>query len=121
MMIRIPVALLLVVAFIVGLAASRWLEREARAQPSASSTVYVPAEGLAFRSFDGRIVARLSYDSHGGMFEIYDGHQMPSAMLRTGVELRERGARPERTSVAQSPSTPAPDSLFPPTTVDLGI
>jgi hypothetical protein len=55
------------------------------------------------------------------MFEIYDGHQMPSAMLRTGVELRERGARPERTSVAQSPSTPAPDSLFPPTTVDLGI
>jgi hypothetical protein len=34
------------------------------------SSIQVPPEGLTFRSPDGRVIARLSYDARGGVFEV---------------------------------------------------
>jgi len=95
MNVRLPVAVAsLVVAFTAGLASSRWLVPDAHAQAvPLASTVYVPSDGLAFRRFDGRIVARLSYDSHGGAFELYDEQEQPATRVR-GEAL----ARPSTTS-----------------------
>jgi len=67
-----------VCAFAGGLVSSKLLEREAKAQSAPfAATVYVPADGLAFRTFDGRVVARLSYGAHGGVFELYDDREQP--------------------------------------------
>jgi hypothetical protein len=87
MQVRLPFAVLaLALAFGGGLASSRLIEREARAQSGTpQASVYVPVEGLAFRGVDGRIVARLSYDARGGAFEVYDGHERPAAALRSGL------------------------------------
>ncbi len=72
----------LVSAFACGLLASRLSPREAYAQSSAlASTVYVPSDGLAFRTFDGRVIAKLSYDAHGGILEILDEHERAAASL----------------------------------------
>jgi hypothetical protein len=48
------------------------LQREARAQSIATSTIYVPAGGLLFRAADGTPIARLSRGPHGGSFELFD-------------------------------------------------
>ena len=48
------------------------LQREARAQSIATSTIYVPAGGLVFRAADGTPIARLSRGPHGGNFELFD-------------------------------------------------
>lgn len=48
------------------------LQREARAQPGATSTIYVPSGGLVFRAADGTPLARLSRGPHGGSFELFD-------------------------------------------------
>ena len=87
MQVRLPFAILaLVAAFGGGVASSRLIEGEARAQAAPQqASVYLPAEGLAFRSADGRIVARLSYDARGGAFEVYDNHERPAAALRSGL------------------------------------
>jgi hypothetical protein len=84
---RLPLTILVVVAsFGAGFASSRLLERDAHAQGAPfASTVYVPVDGLAFRSFDGRVVARLAYDRHGGYFELYDGDERPSTALQAST------------------------------------
>jgi hypothetical protein len=83
---RAPLLILAVVAaFLGGLVSSRLLERDAYAQkPAFPSTFYVPREGLAFRTLEGRVIATLSYDERGGMFELYDGHERPSTSFRAG-------------------------------------
>ena len=69
-------------AFGAGVAGHALLGREARAQSSsATSTVYVPADGIVFRSLDGRPIARLSRDVHGGTLELYDDHEQPVTRL----------------------------------------
>ena len=66
-----------------GFASSHLLEHSAQAQVSPlSSTVYIPSDGLVFRTFDGRIAARLTYGHHGGVFELYDEREAPSAVVR---------------------------------------
>jgi hypothetical protein len=62
----------LVAAFGAGVAAGH-MERTARADLVPPGTVYVPTEGLVFRSTDGRAIARLGYDAHGGFFDLYEG------------------------------------------------
>jgi hypothetical protein len=86
MHVRLPFAFLaLGAAFGAGLLSSRLVEHEARAQSrQQTAAVFVPAEGLAFRALDGRVIARLSYDGHGGDFEVYDQHERPSVALRPG-------------------------------------
>jgi hypothetical protein len=83
MHVRLPFAILaLAVAFGAGVGSAHFLEREARAQSSQTASVYVPPDGLTFRSPDGRVIARLSYDGRGGAFEVYDGHERPASALR---------------------------------------
>src|SRR5579863_10436846 len=75
----------LAAAFVCGVLASRVEVREAHAQSSyLASTVYVPSDGLAFRTFDGHVIAKLSYDAHGGVLDIYDEHERPAASVRGG-------------------------------------
>jgi hypothetical protein len=71
-------------AFLCGLLASRLLVPEAHAQSSSlASTIYVPSDGLAFRTFDGHVIAKLSHDARGGVLEIFDEHERPSAAIRS--------------------------------------
>ncbi len=81
---RLPFVLLMLLAvFAAGFASSRCLERSAQAQTSPfASTVYVPSDGLAFRTFEGRVIARLSYDRRGGVLDLYDADERPSNTLR---------------------------------------
>jgi hypothetical protein len=63
----------LVAGFAGGFAVHPMFAREARADSRASTpTIYVPADGLVFRSPDGKPIARVSRDAHGGTFELYD-------------------------------------------------
>jgi hypothetical protein len=93
-----PFALLAALAaFAVGFASSQLFERRAQAQSAPfASSVYVPADGLAFRTFDGRIIARLAYDHHGGILDLYDGDERPSTTLRADV-MAGAHAAPART------------------------
>ncbi len=100
MQVRPPFAILaLFAAFAGGIATSHLIEREASAQPGPqSASVYVPAEGLTFRAVDGRVVARLSYDAHGGAFEVYDSRERPAGALRPVAEApRPASAAPAST------------------------
>jgi hypothetical protein len=106
------IVLVVVAAFAGGVVGSRLVEREAKAQ-SAGAAVYVPPEGLSFRSPDGRLIARLAYDSRGGFFEVYDRRERPSAALRSGFEVPARPAGlPSPAPIATVPplaTTDAPD------------
>jgi hypothetical protein len=80
-----PTTLAIAVTFAAGFASSRLLERNAQAQASPlSSTVYIPSDGLVFRTFDGRVAAKLLYGPHGGVFEVYDEREQPSGIVRGG-------------------------------------
>jgi hypothetical protein len=83
MFVRLPIAIsALAVTFAAGVVGSQ-LIREAHAQTAPfASTMYVPADGLTLRTLEGHVVARLSYDSHGGMFELYDEHERPTTRVR---------------------------------------
>jgi hypothetical protein len=109
MQVRLPFAIVaLVAAFGGGVASSHLLERDARAQSALhAASVYVPAEGLAFRALDGRIVARLSYDARGGSFEVYDNRERSAGALRAGlVAEAPHGATVPATTTATD-ATPA--------------
>ena len=68
--------LVLLTTFAAGAATQRGLIGQARAAAvSSTPTIYVPAEGLVFRSPDGTPIARISRDARGGVIEIYDDHQ----------------------------------------------
>jgi hypothetical protein len=87
MSVRLPIAITALVAtfaaFSAGVAASQLWEHEAHAQTNPfAATIYVPSDGLAFRTFDGRVVARLSHDAHGGVFELYDEREQPVTRVR---------------------------------------
>ncbi len=98
--------LAVVAAFAGGVLSPRLLERTAHAEQPAGSTVYVPSEGLTFRTFDGRVVAKLSYDAHGGVFDVY----------RESSEVSER-----RESVILPRKAPATLVLSRAEPVDLGF
>lgn len=71
----------LVASFAAGFVAAHLVERSARAD-SSSSSVYVPADGLTFRTLDGRVIARLAYDQGGGYFDVFDGSEHAAATVR---------------------------------------
>jgi len=101
MRVRLPIAALaLALAFAGGLVTSLVRDAHAQAAPFAA-TMYVPSDGLAFRTFDGRVVARLSYDAHGGIFELYDDHEQPA--------VRVRGEPPARAATAPLAPPKRPD------------
>lgn len=101
MRVRLPVAaLVLALAFGGGLASSLVRDAHAQAAPFAA-TIYVPSDGIAFRTFDGRVVARLSHDAHGGVFELYDEHEQPAVRVRG-----EPGTRPPTVTTTPPPKRP---------------
>jgi hypothetical protein len=70
-------------ALMLGAVIGHWTwPRDARAQPAASvSTVYVPPEGMVFRTLDGHPIARMTRDANGAVFELYDGDDQPMTRL----------------------------------------
>jgi hypothetical protein len=58
--------------------------RDANAQSAGISTLYVPPGGLVFRGMDGRPLARISQDAHGGALELYDERREVAARLQGG-------------------------------------
>lgn len=76
----------LLATFACGAFSSRWVEGQAHARPAGQpASVIVPADGLAFRTIDGRIIARLSYDSRGGVFEVFDNNEHATSAVRSGL------------------------------------
>jgi hypothetical protein len=77
--------------FASGFGAAHALERSAHGAGLPPATVYVPADGLAFRAADGRTIARLGYDANGGFFEVYDnggGHHGGRDGSRPAMSLK---------------------------------
>jgi hypothetical protein len=83
-------------AFAAGFVSSHLAERTARAasETALGSSVYVPPDGLMFRTYDGRVVARLGYDARGGHFDVYDRNERPVAQLRADGNVDPGLARP---------------------------
>ncbi len=65
-------------AFVGGIAFEHF-GRNANAQSAGISSLYVPPGGLVFRAMDGKPLARISQDSHGGALELYDDRREVSA------------------------------------------
>ena len=84
---RTPVFLVTIVAaFAAGAVFQHLSAREAHAQTTSSlSTIYVPSDGLVFRTLDGKPIARLSRDAHGGFFELYDDRHEGAARFSSGA------------------------------------
>jgi hypothetical protein len=75
----------LVVTFLGGAFTSRLVEGQAQAKSASQpASVFVPPDGLAFRTVDGRIIARISYDARGGFLEVYDNNERPTGAFRSG-------------------------------------
>jgi hypothetical protein len=103
--------LVVAVAFLTGVTCSQLFVRDAHAQASPlASTIYVPSDGIAFRSFGGHVVARLSYDAHGGIFELYDEREQITSRFR-GEPSGRNPAFPAATKPLPPPSLP-PDVGF---------
>jgi hypothetical protein len=56
--------------------------REANAQSAGISNIYIPPGGLVFRAMDGKPLARISQDSHGGALELYDDRREVATRLQ---------------------------------------
>jgi hypothetical protein len=83
---RVLFTVALLATFVGGAFTSQWLEGQALARPSGQpATIVVPPDGLAFRTIDGRIIARLSYDSRGGVFEVFDNSEHTTSAVRSGL------------------------------------
>ena len=88
----------LTAAFAAGMGLRGLSPRSAHAEPmTVVSTVYVPAEGIVFRATDGKAIAKLSRDAHGGFLELYDDSQDVGVRLSSGVS-RPTPTRPPRES-----------------------
>jgi len=71
------------VAFLAGVVSHHLWPRDAHAQAMLSvSTIYVPPDGLVFRSLDGKPIAKLSRTGRGALFELCDDAQENSARCR---------------------------------------
>jgi hypothetical protein len=106
MLFAVPVA---VVAFLSGLLASGVSHAQSNAF---ASTVYVPSDGLVFRTFDGHVIAKLSHDAHGGALEVFDEHERPFVTFRNDAARRPASNLPlAATSAAPvTQSSPGDDS-----------
>ncbi|HEV3193264.1 MAG TPA: hypothetical protein VGY54_22300 [Polyangiaceae bacterium] len=87
-------------AFAGGLVAAHLWPRHANAEPIAStSTIYVPADGLVFRALDGRPIARLARDAHGGFLELYDDRRASAVRFPSGAAAAPERAAPSNAFV----------------------
>jgi hypothetical protein len=58
------------------------------------STVYIPAGGLFFRTVDGHLVAKLSRNTNGGVFELFDDNEAAIVRLSAGSSGASVSSRP---------------------------
>lgn len=92
-----------------GAALGHWAwPRDAHAQGLSSvSTVYVPPDGIVFRTLDGRMLARISRDATGGgAFEVYDSEELVTSRLAAGAPPIPRSG------AADCACTPRPQSVM---------
>jgi hypothetical protein len=83
-------ALALATAFVAGIGANQFTQREAHAQSLSAATLVVPVGGLVFRAPDGTALARISRDAHGGVFELFDDrHEMSMQAPRAAPTVRD--------------------------------
>jgi hypothetical protein len=117
MFVRSPIAITALAAtFAAGVVASHFI-RDARADAgSFASTVYVPSDGITLRTLEGHVIARLSYDAHGGVFELYDENERPSTRVRA-----DSFAPPPPTSSPSASPTPTATARTPTRKPDLGF
>ena len=94
MLLRLPLALTVVAAFSAGILASSVVRNASAQSFSFAATIYVPSDGLAFRTFDGRVLARLSHDEHGGVMELFDEHEQPAVRLTTVASVQAATVAP---------------------------
>jgi len=81
-------------AFLAGVVSHHLWPRDAHAQAMLSvSTIYVPPDGLVFRSLDGKPIAKLSRTGRGALFELYDDAQETSARSSHGAIGTPRPSR----------------------------
>jgi hypothetical protein len=86
--------------------------RDARAQSHSSvSTVFVPPDGLIFRSPDGRAIARLARDESGGVIELYDNDEQVTSRLT--ARQPTRNAKAPDCTCTQAPQSVMLDNLDP--------
>ncbi len=105
---RTTLALVAVASFGCGaLVATLAAPRVAGAQ-AFSSTIQVPRGGLTFRAPDGRAVARVSYDEHGGIFEVLDEHGRAVSTLGAGAAESPLATKPSAKTVWSVDDTPDP-------------
>jgi hypothetical protein len=97
------VAVALLVTFAAGAALTKLTERPAQAYATPiTSTLYVPSDGLAFRTFEGHVIARLSYDDRGGLIVLYDRNERPSNVLHADALQSQSFLRAPPTSIART-------------------
>jgi hypothetical protein len=97
------VAVAFLAAFAAGAAAATLVERPAQAFTAPfSSTLYVPSDGLALRTFDGHVIARVSYDDRGGVIALYDRDERPSNILHAEPVHSDALVRAAPTSKART-------------------
>jgi hypothetical protein len=95
---RVPLVVL--AALVGGFAGARFTPHDAHAQSLAlGSNFYVPADGIVFRNFQGKVVARLAHDSHGGIFELYDENEQVRARVRPESNAPAAAPTPSRTPI----------------------
>jgi hypothetical protein len=88
-------SLVVAAAFAAGALSQHLGAREARAQQTnpGPSTIYVPTDGLIFRGIDGKAIARLSHDSRGGVFELYDEKEAVATRVPAAIHVNASVAK----------------------------
>ena len=86
---------------------------EARAQGRSMTSVDVGASGLVFRGPNGRVIAKLSSDAGGGVFELFDANEQPGARMRAASFSGGFDVMPRAPIAIPVPASPDP----PPTSI----
>jgi hypothetical protein len=104
-----PFLVATIAALATGIAFQHLSPRDAHAQAISSlATIYVPSDGLVFRTFDGKPIARLSHDGHGGVLELYDDRQEGILRFSSGALGASRSAREPYVLDQEDPWRPLP-------------
>ncbi|MGO8994989.1 MAG: hypothetical protein ACLQVI_16870 [Polyangiaceae bacterium] len=84
---------------------------EAQAQERAAmSSINVSAGGLVFRAPNGRVIAKLSSDASGGVFEVFNADERPGARMRAA----SFGGGFDVLPMPREPVTMPPPNPYPP-------
>ena len=89
---------------------------DAQAQGRSTTSINVGAGGLVFRDMNGRILAKLSSDGSGGVFELFNANEQAGARMRAS----SFGGGFELPPTARTPlALPSPPDRLPREVVEL--